>query len=100
MSARDLFNGILADHAAAMAYASAAPMKMTYRGWTIHPCEWSGWRAYGPNYDASYEGPEDGWVDNGEKAEAPTREALIAEIDDWFEEHPDAAAISRAQGGE
>jgi len=46
--------------------------------------------ATGPNYDASYEGPEGGWVDNGEKADAPAREALIKEIDAWFEEHLDA----------
>ncbi len=58
-----------------------------YRGWSISPCEWLGWTATGPNYDASYEGPEDGWVDNGEKADAPTREALIVEIDEWFKEH-------------
>lgn len=45
------------------------------------------WMATGPNYDASYEGEEDGFVDNGEKADAPTRDALIAEIDAWFEEN-------------
>ncbi len=58
----------------------------TYRGWSIHydppPIPWRGadWRATGPNYDAWTEG-EGEWADNGEKAEAPTREALIAEID-------------------
>jgi hypothetical protein len=65
----------------------------TYRGWTIHfdpppiPIRNFDWRAYGPNYDASYEGDEDGFIDNGEKAEAPTREKLIEEIDAWFEEN-------------
>lgn len=61
----------------------------TYRGWSIHQGRWPepAWTATGPNYDASWEGEEDGWVDNGEKADAPTREALIAEIDIWFEEH-------------
>lgn len=70
-----------------------APMTDTYRGWTISydpppiPIRDFDWRATGPNYDASYEGPEDGWVDNGEKAEAPTRAKLIEEIDAWFEEN-------------
>lgn len=60
----------------------------TYRGWVIHQGRWPepAWSATGPNYDASYEGEEDGWVGNGEKAEAPAREGLIAEIDAWFEE--------------
>jgi hypothetical protein len=67
-------------------------MSDTYRGWSIRhdpppiPDRRFDWQATGPNYDASYEGEEDGWVDNGEKAFAPTREALIGEIDDWFEE--------------
>lgn len=60
-----------------------------YRGWDISRGRWPEpeWMATGPNYDASYEGPEDGWVDNGEKADAPTRAELIAEIDAWFEEN-------------
>lgn len=66
----------------------------TYRGWTISydhppiPIRDFDWGATGPNYDASYEGAEDGWVDNGEKVNAATREALIAEIDAWFDENP------------
>lgn len=62
----------------------------TYRGWTISQGRWPepAWSAVSPNYDASWEGEEDGWVDNGEKADAPTREALIEEIDAWFDEHP------------
>lgn len=61
----------------------------TYRGWSIHRGRWPEpeWSATSPNYDASWEGEEDGWVDNGEKANAPTRDALIEEIDAWFEEH-------------
>lgn len=70
-----------------------APKPDTYRGWTIHydpppiPIRDFDWRATGPNYDASWEGEEDGWVDNGEKAEARTRELLLIEIDNWFEEN-------------
>jgi hypothetical protein len=33
------------------------------------------------------EGEEDGYVDNGEKAAARTREDLIEEIDAWFEDN-------------
>jgi hypothetical protein len=42
--------------------------------------------ATGPDYDAWTEG-EGEWVDNGEKADAPTRAALVIEIDAWFEEN-------------
>ncbi len=59
----------------------------TYRGWEIEPPRWpKPWTATGPNYDASYEGPEDGWVSNGHCADAPTREALLEEIDIRIEE--------------
>lgn len=60
----------------------------TYRGWTIHQGRWPepAWRAYGPNYDASWEGEEDGWVDNGEKADADTHAALLDEIDAWIDD--------------
>ncbi len=63
---------------------------LKYRGWTITLGRWPEpeWSATGPNYDASYEGPEDGWVDNGEKAYGRTREELLAEIDRWFDERP------------
>lgn len=73
--------------------AASAMARNTYRGWTISydpppiPTREFDWCATGPNYDASYEGAEDGWVDNGEKVNAATREALIAEIDAWFEEY-------------
>lgn len=62
----------------------------TYRGWTIHQGRWPepAWSAFSPNYDASWEGEEDGWADNGEKAEADTRAALLDEIDDWFADQP------------
>lgn len=61
----------------------------TYRGWTISQGRWPepAWSATGPNFDASYEGDEDGWVGNGQSANAATRDALISEIDDWFEEN-------------
>lgn len=64
----------------------------THRGWRIMfdppPIPWRGsdWSAGGPNYDA-WTGDDGEWQDNGEKATAATREALIVEIDAWFEEH-------------
>lgn len=64
-------------------------MTDTYRGWEIEPPRWpKPWTATGPNYDA-WTGDEEGggWLDNGQKADAPTREALIEEIDIWFEEN-------------
>lgn len=64
--------------------ASVAP-KDEYRGWRI-AWDYGEFSATGPNYDASYEGPENGWVDNGHRVFARTREELIAEVDAWFEE--------------
>jgi len=58
-----------------------------YRGWSISPAHWPvPWTATGPDYDASYEGEEDGWVDNGQRVEAPTREQLLIEIDTFIED--------------
>jgi hypothetical protein len=68
---------------------AARPSPDTHRGWEIRQGRWPepAWMATGPNYDASYEGPEDGWVDNGQSLDAPTREALVEEIDEWIEAH-------------
>ena len=68
----------------------------TYRGWSIDPAYY-GWQAIGPNYDASWEGEEDGWVDNGEKAWGRTREECEAAVDEWFDEHQPSTA--RQDGG-
>lgn len=84
MSAAKLFNGILADHAAAM--VAAAPKADTYRGWTIS-WDYGRFHATGPNYEASWEGEEDGWVASGGSVEARTRDDLILEIDAWIEEN-------------
>lgn len=70
----------------------------TYRGWEIEPPRWpKPWTATGPNYDA-WTGDEEGggWSHNGHCADAPTREALIEEIDIWFEENePDTSKGAR-----
>lgn len=56
----------------------------TYRGWAIS-FEYGSFYATSPNYDASYEGPEEGWVDNGERVSASTIDDLYAEVDEWLE---------------
>jgi len=61
---------------------------ITYRGWTINPCEWiNGFDGVGPDYDASWEGEEDGWVDNGQRVWGKDLEDVKNEIDIWFEEN-------------
>lgn len=85
------FNEIVNRHAAAqLAVSQAATTKAvtpdSHRGWAI-TWDYGEFQATGPNYDASYEGEEDGWVDNGHRVFARTREDLIEEIDAWFEEH-------------
>lgn len=68
-----------------------------YRGWTISydpppiPTRSFDWRATGPDYDAWTEG-EGEWRDNGHKVDAPTREALITEIDRYITEHCETCA--------
>lgn len=68
------------------AYQHPMPVQETgysiYRGWRLSRCEFTGdWTGTGPNYDASYEGPEDGWVDNGQQLRAKTLPLLKAEIE-------------------
>ena len=62
----------------------------TYRGWNIHRGRWPepDWLAVHPDYDASYEGPEDGWVGNGLHADADSYKELCDEIDAIMAEHP------------
>jgi len=60
--------------------AAEAGEANTYRGWSVS-------FEYGRDYDALYEGAEDGWVDNGHKAEGRTLDELYTEIDEWFVEN-------------
>jgi hypothetical protein len=59
----------------------------TFRGWKISvdpkpiPDRSFDWEAVHPDYDASWEGEEDGWVSNGLSVHAATYEELLAEID-------------------
>jgi hypothetical protein len=63
----------------------------TYRGWPIEHGRWPepAFIATHADYDASYEGPENGWVSNGLFASGATLDAIKAEIDD-IEESRDA----------
>ena len=51
-----------------------------YRGWHLD-FEYGYHTATHENYDASWEGEEDGWVDNGLRLSERTLDALIIEID-------------------
>lgn len=68
-------------------------MPDTYRGWSISydpppiPARNFDWRATGPDFDASWEGEEDGYVHNGQQVQAETRELLIVEIDNRIMDH-------------
>lgn len=83
------WNGIIADHAASQVSATKAVTPRvncfgipdTYRGWSIEQGPDDHFYGTGPNYDASYEGPEDGWVDNGERCVGLTWDDLRDEID-------------------
>ncbi len=61
--------------------------KDLHRGWLIEQNWLNQWEATGPDFDASYEGEEDGWVSNGQSVTAITRAEVIEEIDAWIEEH-------------
>lgn len=54
-----------------------------YRGWSII-WDYGYYTAIGPNYDASWEGEEDGWVGNGETVSARNLDDLYGEIDAWI----------------
>ncbi len=58
----------------------------TYRGWAVS-FEYGYWNAISPDYDASWEGEEDGYVDNGQKATGRTYDEMCSEVDEWFAEN-------------
>ena len=59
----------------------------TYRDWSIDRNFIGEFEAVHPDYDASYEGPEDGgWVSNGLLTTARTLDGLKAEVDVIIEE--------------
>ncbi len=70
-------------------------MTKTHRGWTISLNYINEWDATGPNYDASYEGPEDGWVSNGQSVSSATLEGVRDEIDAWIAENEGICACGQ-----
>ncbi len=70
----------------------------THRGWRIQydpkpiPDRRYDWIASHPDYEASYEGPEDGWVGSHPILHGATEAELRAEIDAWFDEQMGEAA--------
>jgi hypothetical protein len=71
-----------------------------YRGWHITKEPDGRWHGFSGNYDASYEGPEDGWVDNGEKVNGATLSDACDEIDAFIEEGEEAERAYEAQDAE
>ena len=67
----------------------------TYHGWALD-FEYGYHTATHANYDASWEGDEDGWVDNGLKESARSLEDLLTIIDEReTEECPDEDDLTR-----
>jgi len=57
-----------------------------YGEWTFS-WDYGQYWAVHDNYDASYEGPEDGWVDNGLRLSSPTIDGLRAELEEYYLEN-------------
>lgn len=79
MTLHPIFADILDTHA----WTPGAP---TYRGWNLNGLEYGYYTATHPDFDASWEGPEDGWVGSHPTLQGRTPEDLRAEIDAWHEE--------------
>jgi hypothetical protein len=60
-----------------------------YRGWSISQGPDDCYYGTGPNYEADWQGEEDGFVGNGEQCSGGTWDDLKDEIDTWIEEHPE-----------
>jgi hypothetical protein len=69
--------------------APDSPEPDTYRGWAV-TWDYGYYSATSPDYEASWEGEEDGWVDNGLRVSARTIDDLHTEVDAYLEEHGDA----------
>lgn len=89
---RAFWNGIIANHAAAQARVSELVTPGEYRGWRLD-FEYGYHTATHPDFDASWEGEEDGWVGSHPTLTARTQRDLFAEIDAWFEEHPEPSNL-------
>jgi hypothetical protein len=70
-----------------MAQLTIDSVKERYPDWEHFAFEYGRWACTHRNYDASWEGEEDGYVDNGLKAEGRTLEELCEDIDNVILEH-------------
>lgn len=62
-------------------------VKERYPDWEHFTFQYGRWMATHRNYDATWEGEEDGYQDNGLKAEGRTLEELCEDIDNVVLEH-------------
>lgn len=60
--------------------------ELTYRGWAVNKNFIGQFEAVHPDYDASWEGEEDGYVSNGLHTTSSTLDGLKAEVDVIIEE--------------
>jgi hypothetical protein len=86
MALHPLFAEIIDSHAKVTKAVTPDVPGITYRGWAI-TWDYGYYTATSPNYDASYEGEEDGWQDNGQRVTARTLDDLHCEVDGWFEDN-------------
>lgn len=60
--------------------------KRFWKGWEV-VWDYGQWWGTSPDYDASWEGEEDGWVGNGQRVSSRTLAGCLEEIDCWLEEN-------------
>lgn len=70
-----------------MAQLTIDSVRERYPDWENIQFDYGRWTATHRNYDADYQGEEDGFVDNGLKAEGRTLEELCEDIDNVVLEH-------------
>lgn len=72
----------------------------TPAGWSIELNSFGIYEASHDDFDASYEGPEDGWVGNGLACTGNSLDEVLCGIQEIEEEHPyfaDALADARGE---
>lgn len=70
-----------------MSQLTVDTVKERFPDWEYIKFEYGRWTSTHRNYDASWEGEEDGYVDNGLKAEGRTLEELVEDIESVIVEH-------------
>jgi hypothetical protein len=87
----EFWNGIIADHASAQLRAAELVTPGTYRGWSVS-FDYGYWNATHPDFEADWQGEEDGWVGSHPTLSGRTRADMEAEVDAWIEEHSTGGA--------